>query len=43
MRMAVVKKTGEQISVQDYGEKFFPRYWTDKQGYSTEELKFNKR
>jgi len=41
-RMAIVKKTGEQVSVQDYGKKFVPRYWTDKQGYFKEELKFKK-
>jgi len=37
-----VKKTGEIIEVTDYGEKWHPRYWNDKQGYSKEELEFEK-
>jgi len=37
---AKVKATGKVVSVQDYGEKFHPRFWDNKQGYDADELDF---
>jgi len=38
---AKVIKTGEVLTIQDYGRKVYPRYWGNDQGYCPEELNFN--